>query len=301
MAVRVKTIVRRDAERQFLDDTSGLGPLDEHALPLTEEKLRRVSRDNSDPLMPDPRFAGLTCDSGVGAKALKDFLRNLDAEAVHETRDPDLIENFQREQNSLVHLAGHTANVRKEGAGWIAELSIDGEMKTVHGESRDEVLGKLVAFARALKAERNRVSTRQLTEAETLECIRYAQQGRTVDAIGRYLYHAFDRREIEPFAILDNPAYRDLCDEAVTLAWVHSRNSYSPTPEREKFIRDFCAGRPLTISLLDGAWEACQRQEARAANVPELTPEPGPVELDDLSDAEIQATYRAAMRARARS
>ncbi|HXX20096.1 MAG TPA: hypothetical protein VEJ46_11895 [Candidatus Acidoferrum sp.] len=297
------TLARRNAEREFVSDSLRLAPLDRRGLPLNAADLKRAAQDETDPLAPDPRFAGLTPDSSVGAKALKQFLSNLDEAAVRETGDPALIQEYEEaHSDSVVHLAGWEARVRKIGSEWTATLDLDGEKKMLKAPSRDALMEKLVSLCRALDAEQKKDATRELTENERLECIRYAQQGLVQESIGRFLYYAFNGRDIDWFRILDDPRYRDVCDEACALAWVHSRDNYSPTPEREEYIHGFCAGRPLTISLLDAAWTACQEAERSAASTPDATPAPVPesVALDDLSDSEIEAEYKAAMRARSR-
>jgi hypothetical protein len=38
---------------------------------------------------------------------------------------------------------------------------------------------------------------------------------------------------------------------------------YVPTPEREAYLERHCAGRPITLPLLQSAWSACQANEKR--------------------------------------
>jgi hypothetical protein len=305
--------IQRNAEQNFLSDASGFSPVDQRKR-LQEEDLLRAARDKSDPFTPDSQFAGLVTDTGsIAASNLHRFLGNLDEEAVREAArasgDSQLLEEYQQEHNeSVVHLAGHEARVRKHGAQWIAVVNAGEGTQPFKALTRDALMEKLVTFCRALAAEEKRFATRELTESERLECIRYAQQGLVQDCMSRYLYYAFSGREIDWFTIIDDPRYREVCDAACTLAWIHSRDAYSPTPERNEYIQRFCAGRPLTISLLDAAWKACQEAEGRTrdangngsggpernANAPEPEESPTYRELDELSDEAVESQLRGA-------
>jgi hypothetical protein len=294
---RATRTAQRRAEQDFLGDTQ----LDRRGLLPSVAELQHVARDKSDPLLPDPRFAGLTQDASVGARNLKQFLGNLDEAAVRETGDKQLVEDFEREHSeTVVHLAGHEARVRKVDGQWTAQLDLDGEVKTYKAPTREALMDRLVQLCRVLAAEQTTVPTRELTERETLECVRCAQLGLVQDAITRYLSYSFSGREVDWQELLDNPAYQPVCDRATTLAWVNSRNDYSPTEDRDEYIRQFTAGRPLTITLLDAAWKSCQETERRASGQPEPEPTAEPVLLDDLSDGEVEGQFRAVMRAHAR-
>jgi hypothetical protein len=68
-----------------------------------------------------------------------------------------------------------------------------------------------------------------------------------------------------------------------------------------------CAGRPVTLALLQSAWAACQRHEANYARkeiISRVRPETQPPterELDALQDNEIDALYDSSLRALADS
>lgn len=283
--------IRKAAEREFLKDM--LAPIDTRGLPLNAQALKRAAADTS-----DPRFGGLTTDSSVGAKALKEFLRNLDETAVRETRDPRLIEQFERDHSTtVVHVGDYEVAVRRQGGSWVGEVEVDGEPRIFKATERDDLLSLL-----ARKLGRRQSDVRELTEGEELEIIRYAQSGMTQEAIGRYLYYATNKREIEtPFELLDDPKFRPVCDRAVAFVWTHARQDYSPTPEREDFIHTFVAGRPCTLGLLDAAWRACKKHEHGVSTEESSGAEGAPeIVLDDMADSEIDGLYRAAMREHAR-
>jgi hypothetical protein len=52
--------------------------------------------------------------------------------------------------------------------------------------------------------------------------------------------------------------------EACLFCWENYRKDYSPTTDRRRFFRDYCAGRFVTVALLDAAWEECKRVETDA-------------------------------------
>ena len=82
--------------------------------------------------------------------------------------------------------------------------------------------------------------------------------------------------------ILYDPAYRQCCDDAVFTVFEAYQSDYAPTPERERYLLRYAAGRPLTLTLLTQAWQACQQNEQRhecgelltAYQRPEDTPPP---------------------------
>jgi hypothetical protein len=290
--VKQTTKARKIAEQQFLGEN--LGQIDRRGLPLNAEALRRAAADKSDPFAPDPRFAGLTESDAVAARSLKAFLDNLPQDAVRETGNPHLIEEFERDHSTtIVHVDDHEVAVRRQGNTWVGEVEIDGEPRIFKAAVRDDLLSQL-----ARKLGHRQSEVRELTETEELEVVRYAQCGMTQEAIGRYLYYATNKREIEtPFELLDDPKFRPVCDRAVAFVWTHARQDYSPTPEREEFIHNFTAGRPYTLGLLDAAWRACKEHERGAASKDNSDAEVAPeMTLNDMADSEIDGLYRAAMR-----
>lgn len=54
--------------------------------------------------------------------------------------------------------------------------------------------------------------------------------------------------------MINDPRYRDVCDSAVWEVWENVTHAY--TPEREAFIRRHCGNRPITVPLLNAAWDA---------------------------------------------
>jgi hypothetical protein len=166
-------------------------------------------------------------------------------------------------------------------------------------------VGNLVVCYHALSAEGlldvplGRV--RNLSTAERLRVTRLAQSGRVDEAIGEHLRCALDGEE-PGMEILNDPNYRQACDNAVWDVFADLTNDYAPTPEREAYMQRHCAGRPVTLALLESAWSACQRNEASYARheilnqVSSEAEPPTERELNGLSDAAVNDLYRASLR-----
>jgi hypothetical protein len=117
----------------------------------------------------------------------------------------------------------------------------------------------LVAMYNALTAEGildiPAGTARNLSERERLRVARLAQAGRTSEAIGEYLRCSLDGEELT-MEMVNDPAYRDVCDSAVWTVFENITDDYVPTPRREQFIRRHCGQRPITLALLQSAWSA---------------------------------------------
>ena len=141
-------------------------------------------------------------------------------------------------------------------------------------------------------------TARNLSDKERLHVTRLAQVGRTEDAVSQYLQYALDGEE-PGVEILNDPNYRQCCDDAVFTVFEAYQSDYAPTPERERYLLRYAAGRPLTLTLLTQAWRACQQNEQRherselltGCQRPEDTPPPSAKELDALDNAAVDRLY----------
>jgi hypothetical protein len=108
----------------------------------------------------------------------------------------------------------------------------------------------------------------------------------------------------DPLDFTTDPAMRPILEEACLFAWEAYRKDYSPSHARRTFLRDYCAGRFVTVGLLDAAWEECKRVEKDATrsalfNQPEDERSPRTNDassLDTLDDAAIDNLYHKALR-----
>jgi hypothetical protein len=148
---------------------------------------------------------------------------------------------------------------------------------------------------------------RELSEAERLHVSRLAMRGETAQAIAAYFEYALD--EELTMDQVNDPSYRQVCDDACLYVFEASTPDFTPTPERREYLSNFAAGRPLTLVLLQSAWESCKANEKRYERGevlrqyehPEETAPPTLQELDTLDDNSFEKLYRAAMRAHAQS
>ena len=151
-------------------------------------------------------------------------------------------------------------------------------------------------------------TARNLSDKERLHVTRLAQVGRTEDAVSQYLQYALDGEE-PGVEILNDPNYRQCCDDAVFTVFEAYQSDYAPTPERERYLLRYAAGRPLTLTLLTQAWRACQQNEQRhergelltAYQRPEETAPPSPKEIDALDNAAVDRLYHDSLKEYARS
>ncbi|HXX18701.1 MAG TPA: hypothetical protein VEJ46_04815 [Candidatus Acidoferrum sp.] len=289
---------------EFVKQSAGW-QVDTTGLPSVQARQRK--ENSADDSLIDPRFAPLAQDRPVRLR--NEIVRFVNANGrdaeVKRILEKEGIEN-PSEPNTVILPGDVEGRVFYKDGSWQCVVQADGARRTFVGDSYDIAV---VSAARAFSKHRAS-DIRDLTEAEKLEVIRYSQLGMTQEAIGRYVYFAINKREIDSaFEILDDPRYRPLCDAAVWFVWTHAKNDYAPTPEREEFIKRFVAERPLTLALLDSAWTACQSAERDAAGslkafIPPNEPEPTQHEiargLEDLPDDEVRSLLGQTLRAYSR-
>jgi len=122
------------------------------------------------------------------------------------------------------------------------------------------------------------------------------------EALGAYLSASLPN--VEPtLELATDPAYRDICDDAVLRVWESATPDYVPSPQREVFLRRHCGNRPLTIPLLNAAWQICRQYEQRRGRqemVDRLRRRDEPVterQIDSLDDASVDRLYHDSLRA----
>ena len=103
---------------------------------------------------------------------------------------------------------------------------------------------------------------RHLTERERLRVARMTQTGRADEAIGEILRCSLDGDE-PTMELVNDPSYRNLCNDAVPSVFENAQLDYVATPERQRFLLRYAGNRPLTLALLQQAWRACQANEQR--------------------------------------
>lgn len=307
-----------EQESAWIDDGS-FGRLDLSAFPALQPP--------PPPEQHDDRFAKDWRDTGLSrdASALRQFVSDPDADALEragrETGDPNFREevrdrkgeliaqqfkracpdyiptqhNFDLMTGTLAFNALSAAQQDCDTEDQVAAL-IDGEFWTVPN---------LIACYNALTREGlldvPAGTARNLSERERLRVARLAQAGRADDAIGEYLRCALDGEE-PTIEMVQDPAYRTVCNDAVLTVFEEITLDYVPTPERQRYLLRHCGNRPLTLALLQQAWRACQANEQRHERGELLEQyqrpqdQPNERELNDLSDAAVENLYRASLR-----
>jgi hypothetical protein len=109
--------------------------------------------------------------------------------------------------------------------------------------------------------------------------------------------------------MIHDPVYRAVCDDAVLTVFEDITLDYVPTPERQRYLVRYAAGRPLTLALLQQAWRACQSHETKhergellsAYQKPQETQPPSAGEIDAMDDAAVNRLYHDSLRAYANS
>jgi hypothetical protein len=147
---------------------------------------------------------------------------------------------------------------------------------------------------------------RELSEAERLHVSRLAMRGETAQAIAAYFEFALD--EELTMDQVNDPSYRRVCDDACFYVFETATADYAPTEERRAYLLSYAAGRPLTLVLLQNAWESCKSNEKRYERGELLEQYQRPQDtaptlkdLDALDDSSFERLYRDAMRAHLKS
>jgi hypothetical protein len=159
---------------------------------------------------------------------------------------------------------------------------------------------------------------RPLKEAQRLRAAQLAANGDVVSAIAEYVKGRIGEEAAfevafsleSPLDFTADPKNQPILQEACFFCWEHYRTDYSPTPSTRKFLRDYSAGRFVTIALLDAAWEECKRVEkdsmrsavfGQVNNEIEEPIQAPSVSLDRLDDAGIDDLYHRTLREYART
>ncbi len=156
-----------------------------------------------------------------------------------------------------------------------------------------------------------------LKEAQRLRAEQLAANGDVLGGIVEYVKGRISEEagyEIaftldDPLAFTTDPTMRPILEEACYFCWEAYRKDYSPSPDRRRFLREYCGDRFVTVALLDAAWEECKRLEkdaTRSALFDQVGNQAaheieGPASLDRLDDAGIDNLYHRTLREYART
>jgi hypothetical protein len=278
-------------------------------------------------------------ESGLaGINQLKELLANppraVVEEIAKETHNPDLISELANERaEEVVH------EFRRRNPGY---LKCDANWRSVVETLAHNLLGeddletedaqelliseghwtlenltaayKVLDRAGALEYPANQ--SHPLKETQRLRAEQLAANGDVLGGIveyvkGRISEEAADEAAFtlaDPLSFTTDPQMRPILEEACFFCWEAYRKDYSPSHDRRRFLRNYCAGRFVTVALLDAAWEECKRVEkglSRSAlfdqvgNAPEAVEDPP--SLDRLDDQRIDDLYHQTLREYART
>jgi hypothetical protein len=318
------TAAQREAMIEVLS-ADQFAPLDLSAFPSLQEQPAPDEHD--DRWSRDWRDTPLN----ASAHALRSFVSDPDVEAldrvgsetghpgfraeVRQRRGEKVAETFKRENPSYVPTPENYDLI-------VQTLAFNALPSADQEGSVDEVVailiergfwtpGNLGACFRALTAEGLLTvaagATRNLSSSERLRVTRMAQAGNIDGAIEEYLKCSLDGEELDPEIAYD-PAYRDACDAAVWAVFKDITNDFVFTPEREAYMNRHCAGRPVTLALLQSAWSACQAASQRYDRSEALRPlrqreerAPTQQELEAMDDGQVDDLYHKSLRAYAQA
>jgi hypothetical protein len=311
-----------EAESAWVDNN--FGQLDLSGFPALNELQPEKGHDD--------RFAKNWTDSGLNRSAsdLRAFVEDPDTEALTQvgtdTGDPGYLREVRERKGETV-----AQQFKRACPGYLpTNANLDSMVEVMafnhlptsqQGGDVEELIDRLVAVGawtvqnltgcyRALDEQGllqiPAGQPRNLTDTERLRVTRLAQLGHADQAISEYLQCALDGEE-PTIELINDPDYRQVCDDAVWAVFEDSQNDYYATPERRAYLARYCGGRPLTLMLMQAAWAACQASEAKHERSSLLTSmqEPQqperPANLDALSDEAVDDLYHRSLRAYAAS
>jgi hypothetical protein len=250
--------------------------------------IPQAERENDNFAMPDTMGSR---GSGTGSSALKRFITAPDREAVQELRDPEALKKFDEQHGigTVVHASGIPFKVIERDSKWHAKGTVNGQLHRFTGDSKDALYAKIMSAV-------NQNTIRALTDAERLQVVRIAASGDTRTAIVRYLEFAIGEerasRYPDPTEMLGDPALVEIFDDAAMVTWFAARPNVNDSDEWAAFLDNYAGNRPLSHSLMDGAWAAFEKQKHTGllfSNVRERKAEKPPTvaQIDDLDDASV--------------
>ncbi len=125
---------------------------------------------------------------------------------------------------------------------------------------------------------------------------RYLLKRLPEDVAEMWMYSTSHQEALDGVA---KPEFARIIEEAVFYCWENGRANYMPTPERQRYLRQYVAGRIPNARLLDEAWKAClgeERDGLRSGLLNQFRPEqpsvPSDEDIEDLSDDAVRDLYQ---------
>lgn len=314
MAKRLPTgeeLLRSDPFYNEMVDTRGMTP-DWTAQPA--EEFETADRHGFNKVQTDTR-----------GSLLKQFVQNPDLESLRDlgaaTKDPGVVHDVQdriAEQNAAEFRRrnpDYSSSSDNSDALW-RSLALSGGMANAQESDGDDVMVFCVSnglctvenlqrvwdgLKRRGLAELPEGSFRNLSDAERLQIqllCSVPERAQLFQAVSEYVRLSLSkpRTRFNLEAILYDPAYRNLIEDAVWNCWVWNVPDFDATSiqEFEQFAIRYVGNRPLNIGLLDTAWKAFrerQRSVFRERVVAGETPSENQTDFDGLDDGALTSLY----------
>jgi hypothetical protein len=296
--------VRKQAEDLFIEE--GFGQVDTRGMSIGMENLALI--DLRDPFAVDDKFAPLDNHSkGFGSLALRRGIEELaehDVEVQQVLREHGVVDE-QRPRSFKT--PGWKGEMRFDRGAWhFSVQSEEGEQKRFKIAVTDHDAAQIQA-ARYLG--KNRVQIRALSKDEELYVARLAGMGKRSDAIMNYL--AFAAPDFRGTDISTDPKYAEVCNACAWFVFLHSTPQFQDSAETREFMTAYVGSRPVTVELLQFAFEAYRENEKRSErgllfeqienHENTSDSEPTYENLDALSDEEISRLRQQTLRERAKN
>lgn len=207
-------------------------------------------------------------------------------------------EAAERTPPAVVHVAGAEFRVWFDGQ-WRTKGVLNGELHRYSGQTREQVMDKLVALAR----EEAR-PIRNLTRSEELEVARLCQGGNKLEGIARYLRYRLGEQRGAGYrhaeAMTADPELQNVLAECSLFTWLNSRPDVRDSSEFRKFVVEYAGDRPVNHDILDAAWTAFQahqqkqvREEAVARFAMQEEPTAREIQqaFEEMDDSQIEAQF----------
>jgi len=322
-------IIQEETAR-FMDEN--FGGLDLSSFPNLQEPPADILLDDDRFSQPHSAFAGLD------SSGLQRFLSTPDSDALADlaTADPEMAERLEDSvaQDAAEEFIRRNPDYLRTDRnfesilGYLTKQYLHRDIDEF--EDNDAAIRALVrvdawTVSELTKAYRQLLregslslpanQPRSLTDRELAQSGQLAANGDVIGAVCLYLQHRISEDVADevafslmaPESFTSDPQFRPYIDEALLFVWENSRVDYSPNETRRGFLRNYIAGRFVTIALLDAAWEACKKHEADGSrdrlfnSTPVKEPPVNEKNLDALDDAAVDHLYHATLRHYART
>jgi hypothetical protein len=246
--------IRESAEESFLD--AQFGQLDLSGFPTFAEPIKEESLE-------DEKFAPLASDRPMR-------LRNEINRFVNQnSNDPEIVGTLRAagvEDQAAPHkfflsTADEALVFLGKDNVWRVTVFFDGRQQTIKCASATSRDDAMAGANRWLNSKRG-PQIRALSKDQELFIARLAGMGKREDAILNFL--AYSVPDYEGTDISSDPKYTDVCNRCAWFVFIYSTPQYSDSEAAREFMTRYVGDRPVTVQLLQFAFNAYQEHEKKA-------------------------------------